>query len=199
MSRTKLLAGLFAGLLFGPLGSGQTSKALDEKDVSKAQFVFSGGYVLIPKGPFLLVRKGRELGAIRFSKIERDGQGNGKGTYESYFQSDGSGSLLSANVVKRSAEIDIKPMKGIHSLAWQPGQNKLWVGRWWFGCQGPSLVNMTAHFSEKDQGYEFAPTAAEDLREIDASDDRLRWRKFDPNARIEVPVSDLPTKIPSKR
>ncbi|HLK53845.1 MAG TPA: hypothetical protein VKU42_10325, partial [Candidatus Angelobacter sp.] len=72
------------------------------------------------------------------------------------------------------------------------GQNKLWVGKWWFGCLTPSLINMSSHFSEKDKGYEFAPTSARSVREIDASDNRLKWFRFDPNARIVVPVSDLP-------
>jgi hypothetical protein len=83
-------------------------------------------------------------------------------------------------------------MRGIHEFAWQPGQNKLWVGKWWFGCYSPSLVNMSSHFSEKDEGYEFAPTSAQNVAEIDASDKRLRWFRFNPDARIVVPVSDLP-------
>jgi hypothetical protein len=149
-------------------------------------------YVHVPEEFFVLVRKGREIGAIRFIRIEQDAQGNGKSTYETYFQGDGSGSFLNSNVVKRTGEIDIRPMRGIHEFAWQPGQNKLWVGKWWFGCYSPSLVNMSSHFSEKDEGYEFAPTSAQNVAEIDASDKRLRWFRFNPDARIVVPVSDLP-------
>jgi hypothetical protein len=51
---------------------------------------------------------------------------------------------------------------------------------------------MSSHFSEKDEGYEFAPTSAQNVAEIDASDKRLRWFRFNPDARIVVPVSDLP-------
>jgi hypothetical protein len=51
---------------------------------------------------------------------------------------------------------------------------------------------MTSHFSEKDEGFEFAPTSAQTVAEIDANDKRLRWFRYDPDTRIEVPVSDLP-------
>jgi len=165
----------------------------EQGHVSTGQFDIGPRYLHMPANFFVLVRKGREVGAVRFTKIEQDVKGIGHSTYESYFQSDGSGSFLASNVAKRFGEIDIKPMRGVsHSLTWQPGQVKLRVGNWWFGCLSPSLFNMSSHFSEKDDGYEFAPTSAQNITEIDASDKRLRWFRFDPNARISVPVSDLP-------
>jgi hypothetical protein len=78
-------------------------------------------YVHVPEEFFVLVRKGREIGAIRFIRIEQDAQGNGKSTYETYFQGDGSGSFLNSNVVKRTGEIDIRPMRGIHEFACAAG------------------------------------------------------------------------------
>jgi hypothetical protein len=149
-------------------------------------------YVLLPEKFFLLVRRGSELGAIRFTRIDSDPVGNGKATYESYFQADGSGSFVTPNVVKRSGVIDIRSMRGIHAFAWQPGQNKLRVGTWWFGCLGPGTINMSSRFAEKDNRFEFAPTSARSLEEIDASDKRLRWFRYEPDARIRLPVSDVP-------
>jgi hypothetical protein len=46
--------------------------------------------------------------------------------------------------------------------------------------------------SQKDYGYEFAPTSARDVGEIDASDKRLHGYRFDNNSRVEVPVAGLP-------
>lgn len=156
------------------------------------EFTIGPRFVLMPEGFFILVRKGREIGAIRLTKIEEDAEGNGKSVYESYFQRDGSGSFLKSNVQKRTGQIDIKPMRGFHPFVWQPGQDKLWVGRWWFGCFTPRLVNMSTHFSEDDEGFEFAPTSAQTVAEIDASDKRLRWFRYVPDSRIRVPVSGLP-------
>lgn len=159
---------------------------------SQPEFAMGPRYVLMPEKFFLLVRKGRDIGAVRFTKIGQDADGNGKSRYESYFQGDGSGSFLSSNVIKRTEEIEIKPMRGIHAFAWQPGQNRLWIGKWWFGCYSPSLVNMSLHFSENDDGFEFAPTSAISVEEINLSDKRLRWFRYAPDASISMPVSNLP-------
>jgi hypothetical protein len=70
--------------------------------------------------------------------------------------------------------VHIQPIRGVHAFAWQPGQNKLWVGKWWFGCMSPNLVNMSEHFSEKDTGFEFAPTSAQSVEEVNALDKELR-------------------------
>ena len=189
MSIRQLLTLVMIGFLIGRSGRAQSQT---EQGDSKAQFSMGPRYVHMPENFFVLVRKGTNTGAIRFTKIVQDSLGNGKSAYESYFQSDGTGSFLTPNVVKRSGEIDIKPMRGVHTLAWQPGQNRLLVGKWWFGCRSPSLINMSIHFSEKDEGYEFAPTSAQSLAEIDLTDKRLRWFHYDPNARISLPVADLP-------
>jgi hypothetical protein len=162
-------------------------------EASEPQFVFGPNCVLMPVGVFVLVRKGRETGAFRLTQLEKNSDGLGKSTYESYFQGDGTSSFTSSTVVNRTGEVDIKPMTGIsHSLTWQPGPDKLWIGKWWFGCLSPNLVNMTLHFSENDEGFWFAPTSAHDVKEIDASDARLRWFRFDTNASVRVSISDLP-------
>jgi hypothetical protein len=188
------LAMLYAVVLMILLGIQPVSAQAQANKAAPSQPEFAMGprYALMPEKFFLLVRKGREIGAIRFTKVEQDADGNGKSTYESYFQGDGSGSFLNSNVVKRTDEIEIKPMRGIHAFAWQPGQNKLWVGKWWFGCMGPSLVNMSSHFSENDEGFEFAPTSAQSVAEINFTDKGLRWFRYNPDASVDVPVSNLP-------
>jgi hypothetical protein len=190
MCKNLVLVSMLTASLCAQLVSPQSP--LEQGDSSRAQFAMGPRYAQFPEKFFLLVRKGGAIGAIRFIRIEEDDLGNGKSTYESYFQGDGSGAFLGSNVVHRTGEIDLKPMRGVHASAWRPGQKKLWVGNWWFYCYSPSLVSMTSHFSEKDEGFEFAPTSAQTVAEIDANDKRLRWFRYDPDTRIEVPVSDLP-------
>jgi hypothetical protein len=190
MRKTMLFASMMM-FLFGAYSLFAQSSAAPNGN-AQAQFTMGPSYVHLPEKYFVLIRRGKEIGAVRFIRIEQDAMNNGKSTYESYFQGDGSGSFRNSNLVKRTGEIDIKPMRGIHAFAWQPGQNKLWVGKWWFGCSTPSLMNMSSHFSEKDEGYEFAPTSAQTVAEIDASDKRLKWFRFNPDARTIVPLSDLP-------
>jgi hypothetical protein len=180
-------------VLFVCLASLFAIRTSEAEPLRNELFVFGPNSVYVPEGFFVLVRKGQEIGAFRLIKVEQgDPNGIGKSAYESYFQVDGSGSFLKPNVVRRSGEIDIKPMKGMHAFAWQPGQNRLRVGKWWFGCLANQLINMAPGFSERDAGYEFAPTSARIITEIDAADIRLRWFRFDPNNRISVPVAELP-------
>jgi hypothetical protein len=47
-------------------------------------------------------------------------------------------------------------------------------------------------FWEEHKGYEFAPTSACDISEVDANDKRLRWFRADPNAKITLQLADLP-------
>jgi hypothetical protein len=163
-----------------------------ESDAPKVQFVIGPSYVLMPEGVFILIRKGREIGAFRFSSIQKNADNNGKSTYESFFQGDESGSFVNSNVVRRTGEIEIKSMRGFHFFAWQPGQNKLLVGKWWFGCLSPNLVNMSTHFSEEDEGFEFAPTSAQKVTEIDPMDSGLKWFRYNADTSVRIPVSNLP-------
>jgi hypothetical protein len=181
-------------LLSGLLACGQSAQVDAEPAGSTKEFVVGPSTILMPQGVFLLIRKGREIGAIRFTSIEQDGTiGLGKTTYDSYFQGDGSGSLRSPNVHKKTGETNLKPMAGVGRLSFQVGQDKLQVGNWSFATAHPGRVNMWPYRgSQKDYGYEFAPTSAREVGEIDVSDKRLRWFRFDPRARVTFQVSDLP-------
>jgi hypothetical protein len=147
----------------------------------------------MPENYFLIIRKGDLLGAVRLTQIKLDSDGEGQSTYESYFQGDGSGSFTNAHVIKRSGEITSKPVRSItHTLSWKPGQHKLWVGNWWFGCMTPTLIPMASHYSKKDEGFEFAPTSAQSIGEVNVSDRGLKWFRFDPRSRATLQVADLP-------
>lgn len=162
--------------------------------VSTNQFVIGPRYIVIPEGLFVLVRKGRDIGAIRFSSISNvEPGGIGKSTYESYYQSDGSASFLSSTVIKHSGEIEIKRMIGFHPFAYQlGGQNKLRIGAWWFGCIAPNAMNMSSHFSQKDDGFEFAPTSARNVENINPFDKRLQWFRYSDSVGTKFLASDVP-------
>jgi hypothetical protein len=148
----------------------------------------------MPQGVFLLIRKDGKIGAIRFTSIEKGSTpGIGKASYESYFQSDGSSLFSSSSVRKQTGEINVKPLKGFHPFAFQSGKTKVKVGDWSFESDAPGSLYMWPYGrSEKDYGYEFAPTSAQSVSEIDASDKRLKWFRYTADAKVVLPVSDLP-------
>ena len=134
MRKAVLLISIVGASLGGQLAGAQGQSQTPAVGPSKTEFVVGPKFIRVPEGSFLLVRKGREIGAIRLVSVVQDTKGIGKSTYESYFQGDGSVSFRGQGVVRCRGEIEIKPMKSLtHTLTWQPGENKLWVGKWWFG------------------------------------------------------------------
>ena len=160
-------------------------------------FVISIGTVTMPVGAFLLIRKDGQIAAIRLTSIDPAAtQYLGKSTYESFFQPDRSGLLSARNVDHRTGEVDIRPTKGVHAVYLHTGGNRdAHVGKWTFRFVFPSLMVMSdASFWSGfgDHGYEFAPTSACTLSEIDAADKQLRWFRWDRSTQIILPLSDLP-------
>ncbi len=148
----------------------------------------------MPQGYFLLIRKGQKIGAIRFTNIVKGIKpGIGQANYESYFQDDGSLSFISSNVRKRTGKINLKPLKGVGRLSFQFGSDKIKIGKWSFFTGSPGAIDMYPSWGdEKDYGYEFAPTSADSVEEIDVSDKRLKWFRFNADERVELTASELP-------
>lgn len=146
-----------------------------------------------PQGVFLLIRKGSQVGAIRFVRVNTGTGDTGSAIYESFFQGDGSGSFLNASVVKISESTEWKPWVGIGRLSYQPGQRRIRVGQWSFGSNDPGNIAMWPYRKTPgDYGYEFAPTSAEDISEVDATDKRLKWFRYFDGDPIYLSVSSLP-------
>jgi len=161
--------------------------------MTEDRFVVGPRAVSIPKGTFLLVRKGKELGAIKFLEF-RPGKEPlmGCASYESYFQGDGTGSLQAANVIKESGEVSTKPLTGLGRLAFGGGKRKLKVGKWAFAYHFPNWLHMYPFGDEeRDHGFEFAPTSARELAEINVLDSRLRWFRYDSNSSTTLMLSEI--------
>lgn len=180
-------------------GYAQTRCPEDKRaDDHATRFVIGAGSVKMPIGAFLLVRKGFQIGAIRVTSIDSAAtEWFGKFTYESFFQPDGSGSFVAKNVDRRTGELNVQrpkgPGRGIY--IYQPGPYKAQVGKWIFPFWSPTLMAMSdiSFWSGVgDRGYEFAPTSACNLSEIDVQDKRLKWFRFDRNASFTLQLSELP-------
>jgi hypothetical protein len=158
------------------------------------EFVIGPLEITVPQGRFLLIRKDQEVGALIFTNIEltkTDDQGKAK--YESYFQGDGSGALQNVNVIKEVGSIDLKHLKGVGRISFQTGHRKIRIGKWSFASDYPGRITMWPYRGEqRDYGYEFAPTSAQNISQIDVSDRRLHWFRYLADKTIIVPVSDLP-------
>jgi hypothetical protein len=160
------------------------------------RFRIGGTSIQMPIGAFLLIRKNGQIGAIRLTDIDRKAtEYLGKSTYESFFPADHSGLFRSgsSDIIRQGGLLEIKPVGGlIRGFAYQPGPYSAHIGKWSFPFSSPGRIGMSSYHRNDDQGYEFAPTSACDLSEIDATDSRLRWFRYDPRASIVLPLADLP-------
>jgi hypothetical protein len=143
MSLGKVFQVLMLGIvLSGGSGSVQLRCPLDSRDDEVAtRFVVSVGSVKLPIGAFLLVRKKAEIGAIRLTSIDPAAtEWLGKSVYESYFQGDGSGSLVAKNVVRRTGELNLQSLKGPGRgiYIYVPGPYKAQIGNCSFSFGSPT-------------------------------------------------------------
>jgi hypothetical protein len=199
MPNMKLFCALAGALLSSGLPAcGQSAPAgagPEPEKSSTSQFVVGPFAILMPQGVFLLIRKGGKIGAIRFTSIEQGSPlaRNREGQLRVLLSKQLSGSFRSPNVRKQTAEINLKPLKGIGRLAFQIGNDNVKVGDWSFGTGYPGRLDMWPYRgSQKDYGYEFAPTSAQSIDEIDASNKDLKWFRYTTDAKVVLPVSELP-------
>lgn len=190
---------LAAGALLGCIATLAQSNCQTgtDYDSAPAHFVISAGTVTMPVRAFLLVRKSGQVGAIRLTSIDPAATKYlGKSAYESYFQPDQAGSFLAKKVDHQTGALDIQPTKGVHAVyTHTSGNHDAHVGKWTFHFSYPNLMEMSDSSFWKgygDHGYEFAPTSACQLSEIDATDKRLRWFRWDKTTQVNLPLSDLP-------
>jgi hypothetical protein len=159
------------------------------------QFRIAGASIQMPVGAFLLIRKNGQLGAIRLVRVDSgERTDNGTSAYESYFVANSSDPLTGTTTVRHSGELDIRPLKGPGRDLWiyKTGAYRVLVGKWVFGFVTPDTIWMLPDHHNSDHGYEFAPTSACDLSQIDSNDKRLRWSRYNPDGSVILPLSDLP-------
>jgi hypothetical protein len=161
------------------------------------QFTVSVGTVTLPVGAFLLVRNGNQIGAIRLTSLTPGpNRPEGRSTYESFFVPDKSVSFAGSGVDHQTGDIYIGPTVGVHAVyVHTKGHNQALIGKWKFYFAYRDLMGMSRVSFWKglhDEGFEFAPTSACQVSEIDATDNRLRWFRWDKTTQVTLPLADLP-------
>jgi len=160
------------------------------------RFTVSIGTVTLPLGAFLLVRNGSQLGAIRLTSLTPGpNQAEGRSNYESFFLPDKSTSFTGSGVDHQTGDIYIGETVGVHAVfVHTKGHNKAKIGKWEFWFSFPDTLDMSPPSFWKgrhDGGFEFAPTSACQVSEIDATDKRLRWFRWDKTTQVTLPLASL--------
>jgi hypothetical protein len=195
-----LLAGLIAATLCAN-AYGQTQKMRCPQDTRSAvdatQFRVSIGTVTMPVGAFLLVRSGTQLGVIRLTSLVLGAnRAQGRSNYESFFIPNQGTSFTASGVVHKTGDVYIGETVGVHAVfLYRKGHDQVLIGPWKLNFGFPDLISMAPKSfwnGYHDEGFEFAPTSACQVSEIDATDMRLRWFRWDKTTQVNLKLSELP-------
>ena len=157
-----------------------------------------------PLGRFLLIRKEKDICAVRFTEAHRghdekpqtilsSGEESLYAKYDWYYQGDGSGNFTSTNVKSGHDDLVRRPLIGIGRLAFQTGDIYVKCGtfklRWMF----PDRVAFySTGVIPADYGIELAPSKWTDINEVRVQDSRLKWYRYDETRKIIfIPVDEL--------
>jgi hypothetical protein len=158
--------------------------------------------VSVPLGYFLLIHKDNTTCAIRYTDNKTASGGystsysEGNGHYESrfyaeydyFYQDDGSGDFKKNNVITGHDKLvgvsgTWSPSDQTDSISVKCGALKL---------RGLSGVAFYQGLDPQDEGIELAPTKWRDVSEINFSDPKIKWYRYDKTRQtIKIPILDL--------
>lgn len=198
--RMRVLTGMFAVVLCAnAYGQAQEMRCPQDKrsDADATRFKVSVGTVAMPVGAFLLVRKGSQLGAIRLTSLTPGAnQAEGRSNYESVFLPNNATSFSGSGVDHKTGDIYIGETVGVHAVfVYTKGHNQVLIGtrKFYFGYPNSmSMSHVSFWKGLHDEGFEFAPTSACQVSEIDATDKLLRWFRWDKTTQVMLPLASLP-------
>lgn len=160
--------------------------------------------IIMPLGKILLVRKGSEYCAIKFTKVWSENTSEvgsifvASGSdeyaiYESSYQGDKSGDFSKSNVQFKKDKLSFPKPRGIGRLAFSFGNKEIKCGSIkleWFG-KG-SVYFYREGQKQGDYGIELAPTKWTDITQVNVFDQRLKWYRYDEKRlRVNIPIDKL--------
>jgi hypothetical protein len=154
------------------------------------EVVISSNAIGMPIGKMILIRKNSRYCAVKFTEAKK---GKGKNEwyvkYESHFQGDGTGNFNSKSVKSIKNELaDLQPLSIIGRLAVARGNTHIDcidIMLDWSGTDKISWVYF-------NNGIEMAPSKWADILEVNVSDQRLKWYRYDERRKdILIPIDKL--------
>jgi hypothetical protein len=161
--------------------------------------------VASPLNRFLLVRKGNNACAVRFTKFWRDndekkstvfssGQENVYAEYESYHQGDGSFDFAKNNVKHTYGKLHDGPSYGIGRLAFKLGLSyRIQCGSFSLFWMYPARLEFIGYDGLWDKEVELAPTKWQSIQEVNFNYSKLLWSRYsDDREKRYIPLDEIP-------
>lgn len=150
--------------------------------------------VVMPLGRILLVRKDSKYCAVKFTKFwtgktEEDLYAS----YEAYYQADNTGDFSKKNVEFKKGDLSAPKPRGIGRLAFSFGKKEIKCGSITLQWDGKgSIYFYRFDQDEGDYGIQLAPTKWIDISQVNVSDSRLKWYRYDSKrTKMTIPIDHL--------
>lgn len=207
-----LICGMFACLLVGEdRGWANTVKETEstleerERQYYSAAEIYPGG-VRAPIGRFLLMRRGKDLCALRFTEFHRghdakpptlfhSGHESFYAEYDWFYMQNEEGSFTGPKVDSGHRKVDRQPLVGLMwgRLGFQLGTTEVKCGPFYPKWSYPSMINFYEGTDSFFSGIELAPTKWKEISEVNPRDPRLIWYRYNEEQQhIFIPLEDLP-------
>jgi hypothetical protein len=156
-----------------------------------------------PIGRFLLIRRGKDVCAVRFTEFHRghdakpptvwhSGEESLYAEYDWYYQGDGSGDFAKPHVKSGHSKLSQKSLVGIGRLSFQTGTIRVRCGPFKLMWDYPNSVAFDEGTRLADSGIELAPTKWREIAEVNPHDPRLQWYRYDEKRPMTyIPVDQL--------
>lgn len=160
--------------------------------------------IVMPLGNILLIRKGSEYCAIKFTKFWFENTSeistlfiaagsDEYALYELYCQMDVSGDISKKNIQVKKEKLSFPKPRGLGRLAFSFSKTEIKCGSIrlkWFGKGGVYFYGDGQ--KQGDYGIELAPTKWTDISQVNVFDPRLKWYRYDEKRqRVNIPVDKL--------
>ena len=138
--------------------------------------------VQVPLGRILLIRKGSDCFALKFTRLwSQKNRSERFSAYEVYHQGDGTGDFLKKNVTMTEGKTSRLPLKGpFRPYIYQPGDIFVKCGPYKLILGYKTFVGfMPPDKGLGEYGFELAPTPWTDIKEVNVNDSRVKWYRYD--------------------
>lgn len=159
--------------------------------------------VSMPIGTFLVMRRGKDSCALRFTKAHR-GEDKGKqnfwtsgeeslyAEYDWFYQANGLPRFTIPDTNSGHGNLVKKPLYGLGRLAFQTGNIQVDCGSFRPSWYYPTSVTFFEKTKLADYGIEIAPTQWTNISDVDLMDSRLVWYRYDERRKvIDIPITKL--------
>jgi hypothetical protein len=171
------------------------------EEITRKNIIVGWVSVSVPVGRFLLIRRGKDYCAVRFTEFHREvgrampwsvPDDSQYAEYDWYYQGDGTGDFMTPNVESGHQKLYQKPTRFFHPFE-SIGVNVVRCGPFHLRWDYPTQVGFhNTNRKEDDVGNELAPTKWRDISEVNANHPRLKWYRYDEKREpLYIPIDQL--------